>query len=233
MIVKYKVHEKCGLDEWYLSKTGRKICVLCSKKATTERSKRLGWRLNRRHEEAVCEYCKKVFTRTLCPVKAKRSRTCSHSCRGRLLFSKITKCKFGHQFTPENTGLVKGTQKRCKQCKRVKNRKYRKLNPFKTRISNCLYLALRSSGSIKAGRSVFQILGYTSNELNKHLGKYLGRPCEEKRKCNGLVIEYSNASIDHIIPQSRGRGEMDAVRLNQLSNLRLICLPCNLSKNDK
>ena len=65
--------------------------------------------------------------------------------------------------------------------------------------------------------------------MKNHLGKWLDRPCEDCSK--QLFLE--NSSIDHIKPLSLAKTEGEIIELNQLSNLRLVCRPCNSKKGDR
>jgi len=63
--------------------------------------------------------------------------------------------------------------------------------------------------------------------LKNHLFKYIDNPCED---CGKIKLNLSNSNIDHILPISSSITIEDVLLLNQLSNLRLICIECNSRK---
>ncbi len=116
---------------------------------------------------------------------------------------------------------------------RGSNVEWRKLAyVFHRRIKVALKRAFLKCGSSKGGKKTFELLGYNSQELVTHLSRFIGSKCAEKRVCNGIVLTIGNSHIDHITPVSSISKIEDVVRLNQRDNLRLICGPCNVSKND-
>ena len=91
------------------------------------------------------------------------------------------------------------------------------------------FRAMRSEKSIASAA----FLGYSPADLLARLEPFYGKPCEEQRACDGTIITRENAHVDHIIPISTAQTLEEARNLSQLSNLRLICGPCNSDKSDK
>lgn len=123
-----------------------------------------------------------------------------------------------------------------KEIFRKKHEKAKKNNPFyliNRRIREALYRSLRLVNAKKAGRKTYEILGYTREDLATRRDFFMNKPCCDGRACGGkTIITESISHIDHIIPLITCKNEEDVIRLNQLENLRWICAPCNLSKND-
>jgi len=97
------------------------------------------------------------------------------------------------------------------------------------RIRQSLRRCLIKNGICKTNKT-FELLGYTSQELFNHLKKFLENQCVV---CQAVKINISNCHTDHIIPCKTAKNKSDAIKLNQLSNLRLICANCNLRKGVK
>lgn len=98
------------------------------------------------------------------------------------------------------------------------------------RIAAAFHQALRRKGLATSERGVFRKLPYTRAQLRDHLLRYLDATCEGS--CGNLVT-MATAHIDHIVPLSSARSEKDVIKLNALSNLRLLCGSCNLRKSDR
>ena len=94
------------------------------------------------------------------------------------------------------------------------------------RVRGALSKSFRKTGLPKRKRT-FEYLGYTNTELYVHLSQWLEKPCVV---CGAVNVVLENSNIDHIAPMCLASSEDDIVRLNQLSNLRLICESCNLAK---
>jgi hypothetical protein len=109
--------------------------------------------------------------------------------------------------------------------KRRSDPKYR----FVTSVRKGIRHAFNQTGLVKRSKT-FDFLGYSQEDLFKHLSKFLNEPC---LMCNTVVITLDNLEIDHIIPISSARTEYDIWLLNQLNNLRLLCEDCNLKKGDR
>ena len=98
------------------------------------------------------------------------------------------------------------------------------------RIAASFHQALRRKGLVANERGVFRKLPYTRVQLRGHLMHYIDEPCEGG--C-GELVTLAGAHIDHITPLSSARSEKDVIRLNALSNLRLLCGRCNMRKSDR
>jgi hypothetical protein len=116
-----------------------------------------------------------------------------------------------------------------KSAKYLKSRRYEVV--FQNRILSRIRRHFRRNGDPDTVDMDF--LGYTKRHLVDHLFSYIGKPCEEKRKCNGIILTLKNSSIDHALPVVCMENKWDLVRINQLDNLRMICLPCNMSKRNR
>ena len=115
-----------------------------------------------------------------------------------------------------------------------KNRKYqkkrRKTDPrFRLRrnISSALFTALKERGMSKQGKSTFNLIGYTKEQLIKHL---------ESLFTEGMTLEnYGEWVIDHVIPDSFFNYN-DIVEFRicwSLENLQPMWKKDNLEKSDK
>ena len=98
------------------------------------------------------------------------------------------------------------------------------------RVAASFHQALRRKGLVANERGVFRKLPYTRVQLRGHLMHYIDEPCEGG--C-GELVTLAGAHIDHITPLSSARSEKDVIRLNALSNLRLLCGRCNMRKSDR
>jgi len=107
----------------------------------------------------------------------------------------------------------------------------RKIDPI-FRISlnfkNMIRRAFKTKKILKDSKT-FEMLGFSSQNLYKHLHQYIDKSCKE---CN-VIITLENSHIDHIKPKRLAKSKEDIIELNQLINLRLICSQCNLKKNGK
>lgn len=151
----------------------------------------------------------------------------------------ICECACGVKKQIIAADLINGRRKSC-GCEQLSGiRKFSKsirLSPeqlkfkkFRTAISILLWHNFKRVGSSKLKVGTFKILGYDKCKLREHLMKFVGKVC---LYCKETTVTLTNGSIDHIIPSSLARTRDDVIRLSQLDNLRLICLPCNLKKND-
>ena len=107
----------------------------------------------------------------------------------------------------------------------AKKRRSTPLGNFSCRLRNALRRAIRSLGIERS--STIELLGFSKETLVAHLFRWIDKPCIV---CEQINIAISNCSIDHIVPLASAIDESDIVRLNQLSNLRLICRKCNAAK---
>lgn len=98
------------------------------------------------------------------------------------------------------------------------------------RLRRLIKIACRKKGLIKR-KSTFKLLGFTPMDVFNALKQYLDKPCII---CGVVIIDIlsSSSHLDHIIPISVAKTMEDIIRLNQLSNLRLICRTCNIKKSD-
>lgn len=99
---------------------------------------------------------------------------------------------------------------------------------FSNKIRTYILISFKKIGQVKTDKT-FNLLGYSMGNLKGHLSCFLNRPCEI---CDNTIISFeeNNYHIDHILPMSSALNESDVIKLNQLSNLRLICSKCNLNK---
>ncbi len=100
------------------------------------------------------------------------------------------------------------------------------LKLFSSRIRTSLRKAFRKNKITKEG-TTFGLLGFSGNELNNHLKILLNTAC---CLCKVVILTLENSNIDHIIPIASASSKEEILKLNQLSNLRLICAGCNLNK---
>lgn len=105
-------------------------------------------------------------------------------------------------------------------------RKAKPICAFADRIRRRLRHVLKKGGVSKPAPT-FSLLGYQPAALHTHLSRYLNNPCEV---CHKIVLTVATSHIDHIQPIAVAKSLEDVVRLNALTNLRLICARCNLSK---
>ena len=108
-------------------------------------------------------------------------------------------------------------------------RRRRKANPIwvlADRVRDSLRRTLRAA-DVSKNSNTFELLGYTPAQLHERLAPFIGEPCEE---CGAVEISLDNSHLDHIEPIRTAVTEEDVVRLNALTNLRLICGPCNLGR---
>jgi len=109
-------------------------------------------------------------------------------------------------------------------------RKTDPLSKFKADIRVLVYRAFKNLKLIKGGKT-FELLGYTPKELYIHLMSFVNKPCVYN-KCNiEELITVENSQNDHIIPTCIAETKEDIIKLNQLNNLRLIHVECNLKKS--
>jgi 5-methylcytosine-specific restriction endonuclease McrA len=121
---------------------------------------------------------------------------------------------------------------------------WRRNNPEKVRVNNAAYRqrqsvnpvfvfsrrlrsSLRKAWTGSKCKPTFDLLGYDRAALLHHLNPYLSRSCV---RCNLVTIDLTNSHIDHILPLAGCQSNEDVIRLNQLTNLRLICRTCNQAK---
>lgn len=97
---------------------------------------------------------------------------------------------------------------------------------FRRRIKSLLYLSFRRN-KYKKEMGTLLYLGYSKEELYEKLSSYISKSCV---CCRSKKITLKNSHIDHIIPICSARSKKDIVKLNQLTNLRLICKECNIAK---
>lgn len=99
------------------------------------------------------------------------------------------------------------------------------------RFQKALREAYRAGGKVSVIHSdTFDLLGYSSLDAYNHLHSFDGSMCLD---CSNIVIEYSIAHIDHIVPLSSGSSVEEYVELFGLPNLRLVCANCNFIKAAK
>lgn len=159
----------------------------------------------------------------------------------------VCKCDCGTQHTVAGITLRKGSSRSCgclhKETASKMGRATKKVNPIsKTkeyrqqlvarlrqdpclamgeRVARMLAHALKALGAIKGGRT-FQLLGYTPEQLTKHI---------EKQFLPGMTWENRHLwHIDHITPISLASSLDDVLALNQLSNLRPLWAEANRKK---
>lgn len=123
---------------------------------------------------------------------------------------------------------VKNNPERYKIIVKRKNSKKTKvpLLNFQVRLRNAIYKACRKL-NIKKDNKTFNILGFTPENLKDHFDKFIGKLCIV---CENVQIELNNSNLDHIIPMCSATSEEEVIILNQLNNLRLICVKCNSNK---
>ncbi len=119
---------------------------------------------------------------------------------------------------PEKAKIHYTKSNRKRQTDPVKN--------FAMRVRCSIRKSFNKTGLLKR-ETTFEMLGYSNIELHNHLNPYLDKPCE---CCLNIILDLKCSNIDHIIPMCTAQTEDDVVRLNQLSNLRLICKKCNSDK---
>ena len=100
---------------------------------------------------------------------------------------------------------------------------------FSDRLSRLLRDALNSRGLKKAGRTR-ELLGYTPEALFKHLRRFIGKPC---KWCGTEIYNWRNTAVDHKTPLCTAKTKEDILRLNKLTNLRLIHYVCNSEKGSR
>lgn len=100
---------------------------------------------------------------------------------------------------------------------------------FSDGIRRAVNLAFRKRAYKKRSKT-FDLLGYTPDELRDYLIPYVGKPCE---RCNDVTVQLGNSHIDHITPIRTATSREDILKLNALTNLRLICASCNLHKQGR
>jgi hypothetical protein len=110
--------------------------------------------------------------------------------------------------------------------KRNKKRQDDPLLNLSMRIRCAIKKSFRKTFLPKRKRT-FEYLGYSNMDLFIHLKEFLDKPCII---CSTIIVVMNNSNIDHIIPLCIATSENDIVKLNQLSNLRLICKACNAAK---
>lgn len=121
---------------------------------------------------------------------------------------------------------------RFKKYNSERKKKKRREDPvfvLKERISNSIRKSFRDN-SVTKKESSFKMLGYTPRDLFSHLNKFINYPCQV---CESIEINIHNSHIDHILPISLGKNKAEIIELNQIKNLRLICVECNLKKSNK
>lgn len=118
-----------------------------------------------------------------------------------------------------------------RQTRNTHQRKARE-NPvraFSDRLSHLLRDALNSRGIKKDGRTR-DLLNYTPEALFEHLRKFIGHPC---KWCGTEIYNWLRTAIDHKIPLCTAKTKEDVLRLNRLTNLRLLHFVCNLEKGSR
>lgn len=120
-------------------------------------------------------------------------------------------------------GAVWKTKEYYRDWKRNK-RKNDPLYALKARMNSNIRSSLKFIG-IKKSRATFDILGYTPEELHRHI---------ERSFSKGMSWDnMSEWHIDHIIPLSTAKTEDDLILLNQLYNLRPLWAKENIKKANK
>jgi len=115
---------------------------------------------------------------------------------------------------------------RNEQNTRTRKRLRIPLRHFESRIRNLVSQAFRRKDKSKPGK-VFDLLGFTAEQLYDHLSPFLGRPCV---LCKSVIVEQWHSHIDHITPLFYANSTKEIIRFNALLNLRLICSTCNLRR---
>lgn len=64
--------------------------------------------------------------------------------KGRMAGQQLTRCKYGHEFTPENTRAIRPGQRECWECKRRINREWKRRR--KAALAAALTAALADAG---------------------------------------------------------------------------------------
>jgi hypothetical protein len=127
-------------------------------------------------------------------------------------------------WTEKNIERVRAKKAQYEREKKAKDPKYKISSVFRT----ALYTALKEKDILK-DKKCFELLGYTKNDLIKHLTKLL-EP--------GMTLEnYGEWHIDHIIPISKfnytSTQDDEFKECWSLSNLKPMWGPENISKSDK
>ena len=135
------------------------------------------------------------------------------------------KVKEYHRERRKNDPVYQHNAKEVSKRNRGKWYAARKANPItaladRTRVR--MRGAFMSRGTMNSS-GFCDCFGYTQIELHEHLHAFIGTPCYG---C-GETLTLKNAEIDHVIPLATAKTEDDVWELNKISNLRMMCGPCN------
>lgn len=110
------------------------------------------------------------------------------------------------------------------------NRRNNPVHYLADRMRSEVRRCFRVRGLIKCGRT-FDLMQISATDFFTHMmNEYHNKPCVV---CKIALVTIKDSHIDHIIPISQATTIEDVVRLNQISNLRLICPLCNMKKGDR
>lgn len=234
---------KCGLGTQFISK-GPRVgwCKKCWQRARNEngrefrqnyyRKRRLEDPDYRKQQASYSRKCRKSEKgrRTTSEYKRRRRQSSAHA------IDLAGQLKYYHKHREKRIRAAdewkRNNPDRAREHSRRSMRK-RKSNPviaLADRMRHALRRTIKRSGNVKRGKT-FDLLGYTPEALTSYLiGNFCGKPCVA---CGCVVITVEESHIDHIVPVVTAATEEDALRLNQLKNLRLICATCNQKKGPK
>lgn len=211
----------------------------------------------RRAFECQCD-CGRLITTTLNSLKRKNTTSCGCTRKensgrptekefvqgtkfGRLTLEKEVHvgkrrfveclCDCGNRKTVFLHSVLRELTKSCGCIKKELRIEFREVQLLPGRIRGAIWRALRRKELGKIGGPTFKLLGYSKEEAYLHLSSFLNKPCLEQSSCNGIILNVENSHVDHIVPQHIANTLEEIVKINQLSNLRLICSPCNLKKH--
>lgn len=207
------------------SKDGYKgIC----KKCRNEKSKSQSKKYYKKNRDSLLNKSKERKSKNADPnSKIRTIRRMTESCDDH--HSVCTKCmtiKQSNNFTKDNS-RKNGISAHCNDCKNT-HRKIRKTNDplFKlsTNIRSMLSTYIKSNG-IKKIKTSEEILGCNFNQLKIYL---------ESKFLDGMNwVNYGEWHIDHIIPISYAKSELEIYELNHYSNLQPLWSKDNLSKGNR
>jgi len=138
-------------------------------------------------------------------------------------------CVCGNTSVVDGHNLVSEAVRSCGCLQKEKAARFKlptAVRCFAIRTRSRVRAALTAAGLVKNGKT-FEILGYSPQDLYNTLKVALDKPCTV---CKDTIVTVRNSHIDHNIPLLTATSLTDIIKLNQLSNLRLICPPCNLNK---
>lgn len=196
-----------------------------------------------------CKHCGKYLPLVDFAKDSSKKRGYSYHCKecAKLKSKKFRNKENAHEYyqkvknTPKYKESVKKsrenwkTKKGWKNCpshtKAIINEKarIRRQNP-KENIIHRIRKALRRSlneKNLDKSSTTFDLLGYSKRDAVKHIEQFINQNCII---CDNIKISLCNGEIDHIKPISLASSLEEIIELNQLYNLRLICIICNRKK---